>query len=266
MPFSFGASRCCDGGDDDGIVVGSVYQLAAVRPAVRRRRIRHGTIALATDQAHSCAGYFGRGCYMDQTVRFTRCVATRRLTSACSRRRGIRSSAAAAEDREAETHYGGNRETRIRLYFEERSIYSRNPIFGASPGDLSLTTPRFVCFIAWDARSASADEISRVAVGLLRQGAVYVCTWGPDCERVHDIIDEEHVCPNPSSDMSGVVMTTWHATESLAEAIRFALVDGGQTNSTQRTAGPHWVSRSVRRHGPLKSVRRSQVQNNSSSI
>ena len=67
------------------------------------------------------------------------------------------------------------------------------------PADLSLTTPRFVCFIAWDARNASVDEISRVAVCLLRQGAVYVCAWGPNCERVHDIIDEEHVGPSPLS-------------------------------------------------------------------
>lgn len=92
------------------------------------------------------------------------------------------------------------------------------------PTDLSLTTPRFVCLVAWDARHASVDDISRVARRLLDQGAVYVCAWGPDCERVHDIIDEEHVGPNPSPDVRGVVMTTWHANEALAEAIRFALV------------------------------------------
>ena len=78
------------------------------------------------------------------------------------------------------------------------------------PADLSLTTPQFVCLIAWDVRSVSVDEISRVAVGLLRQGAVYVCAWGPDCERVHNIVDEAHVGPNPSSDVAGVVMTTSH--------------------------------------------------------
>jgi hypothetical protein len=92
------------------------------------------------------------------------------------------------------------------------------------PAELSLTTPRFVCLIAWDARRASVDEISRVAVDLLRHGAVYVCSWGPDCERVHDIVDEERVGVNPSSGASGIVMTTWHAKESLAQAIRFALV------------------------------------------
>jgi hypothetical protein len=93
------------------------------------------------------------------------------------------------------------------------------------PADLSLTTPRFVCLIAWDARNASVDEMSNTAVGLLRQGAVYVCAWGPNCERVHDIVDEQHAGPNPSSDKSGVVMTTWHAKESLAAAIRFTLVN-----------------------------------------
>lgn len=99
------------------------------------------------------------------------------------------------------------------------------PMSGDLPADLPLTTSRFLCLIAWDARTASVDEISRVARALLGRGAVYVCAWGPNCERVHDIIDEEHVGPNPSPEVSGVVMTTWHANESLAEAIRFALVD-----------------------------------------
>jgi len=92
------------------------------------------------------------------------------------------------------------------------------------PTDLSLPSRHFVCLIAWDARNATNDEIAGVALGLLEQGAAYVCAWGPDCERVHDIIDEERAGPNPPADVSDVVMTTWHEDESLAEAIRFALV------------------------------------------
>ena len=47
--------------------------------------------------------------------------------------------------------------------------------------------------------------------------------WGPDCERVHDIIDEEDIGPNPPPTMDRVVMTTWHDDKSLAEAIWFVL-------------------------------------------
>jgi len=54
--------------------------------------------------------------------------------------------------------------------------------------------------LAWDARAASVDEISRVARWLLNAGAVYVCVWGPHCERVHDILDEENIGPNPEPD------------------------------------------------------------------
>ena len=75
----------------------------------------------------------------------------------------------------------------------------------------------------WDASEVSAERISEFARKLLDSGAVYICTWGSDCERVHDIIDEEEVGPNPPPHVDRVVMTTWHAGEPLAEAIWFVL-------------------------------------------
>jgi hypothetical protein len=57
----------------------------------------------------------------------------------------------------------------------------------------------------------------------LDAGAVYICSWGPDCERVHDIIDEEEVGPDPTVTTDSVVMTTWHADESLADTLHFVL-------------------------------------------
>ena len=56
---------------------------------------------------------------------------------------------------------------------------------------------------------------------LLNRGAVYVCCWGTDCERVHDAIDTAAIARNPSCDP--VVMTTWHDEEPLAKAVFFAL-------------------------------------------
>ena len=89
------------------------------------------------------------------------------------------------------------------------------------PGELRLSSSRFVVIVVWDARGASAEEVSHLARRLLDAGAVYVCAWGPDCERVHDIVDEER--DTAGHDAEGIVMTTWHEHESLAEALWFVL-------------------------------------------
>ena len=91
------------------------------------------------------------------------------------------------------------------------------------PDSLTLSSPRFACLMAWDSRNVDVERIAELAAKLLNAGAVYVCVWGPDCKRVHDIIDKVHVGPNPSPTVDRVVMTTWHSKEPLAEAIWFAL-------------------------------------------
>ena len=88
------------------------------------------------------------------------------------------------------------------------------------PSRLSLPKP-FLCLIAWDSESASTRDLSSVSRRLLEAGAVYICAWGPGCERLHDICDEERDVAGVSSD--SVVMTTWHAEESLADALWFLL-------------------------------------------
>jgi len=52
---------------------------------------------------------------------------------------------------------------------------------------------------------------------LLDAGAAYFATWGPDCARVHDLIDAERPQEEPGED--DVVMTTWHVDVDLDEAI-----------------------------------------------
>jgi hypothetical protein len=83
----------------------------------------------------------------------------------------------------------------------------------------------FILFLAMDARRVGTDEIFRFAERLLGQGVVYVCTWGPDCERVHDLFEEAEVIRDVLDGVVSrdVVMTTWHADETLDEALWFAL-------------------------------------------
>lgn len=91
------------------------------------------------------------------------------------------------------------------------------------PGNLSLGSPSFACLLAWDSRDVDVKQITKLASKLLKAGAVYICAWGPDCERVHDIFDGEIVGSDPSPD-DPVIMTTWHSRETLAGAIWFVLM------------------------------------------
>ncbi|MDN5942604.1 MAG: hypothetical protein L0H94_12030 [Nitrospira sp.] len=97
----------------------------------------------------------------------------------------------------------------------------------SSPKDLSspiaIHGKHCVVFLAMDARPMSVDEISNIANWALAQGAVYFCVRGPDCKRVHDIIDEAVVCRNSGETDEDVIMTTWHEDEALDEALWFAV-------------------------------------------
>ena len=105
----------------------------------------------------------------------------------------------------------------------DRGVYELDV---ASAGDvprfLSVASRYFVCLLAWDARHVGVTEISAVVNFLIRSGCVYICCWGPDCERVHDIFDEVEVDLCSGSD-GPCLMSTWHAHELLSEALWFSL-------------------------------------------
>jgi hypothetical protein len=78
---------------------------------------------------------------------------------------------------------------------------------------------------------------------LVRAGASYFVCWGPGCERVHDIIDEIASYPDNEFAIPGdsCIMTTWHDSEPLDEALWFLLVnawpDQHYARSTHATLG-----------------------------
>jgi hypothetical protein len=91
------------------------------------------------------------------------------------------------------------------------------------PENLQLPSKRFVCLLAMDARGLGVNLISALAEKLLNAGCVYFCCWGPDCERVHDIVDDVIVDKGVTPISWGHVMTTWHSNDSLQEAVEFFL-------------------------------------------
>jgi hypothetical protein len=89
---------------------------------------------------------------------------------------------------------------------------------------LALPPSHFVTLLAWNADGASTETVSSVVEKLFAGGASYLCTWGRDCERVHDIAEEIDAYPSElASPEKAVRMTTWHDNETLPELARFFL-------------------------------------------
>lgn len=92
------------------------------------------------------------------------------------------------------------------------------------PRRILLPGGRFDCLLAWDATHEPVDVIADLAQRILEAGAESVCAWGPDCERVHDVIDEVIVGDGSGAGAwSKDVLTTWHADEALSAVIDFLL-------------------------------------------
>ena len=95
------------------------------------------------------------------------------------------------------------------------------------PSSLQIPSRRFRLFIAADTRRISSETLAQFADQALKHGMVYFCSWGPGCERFHDIVDEVVVAADlashPPTNLSrdDTIMTTWHEHKSLDEALEF---------------------------------------------
>lgn len=120
---------------------------------------------------------------------------------------------------------------------QERALYlARLGDVGEWPADLAEPGAHFVVFLAMDARPVREAAILRLAGALLEQGAAYVCTWGPDCERVHDLFDVAVGERFPDED-AALVMTTWHADDDLDQALWFAMFSACPDDEFIETCG-----------------------------
>jgi hypothetical protein len=81
------------------------------------------------------------------------------------------------------------------------------------------TSRFFGLFLALDARGIEDVVILDFAREMINKGMACLCTWGPDCERVHDLFDSVLCAEIPEPTDRNVVMTTWHSDEPLREAL-----------------------------------------------
>jgi hypothetical protein len=104
----------------------------------------------------------------------------------------------------------------------ERPLYSEFVADFDALEHILLPSAHTVLLIAADARGIPSDIVARVAERLLASGLIYVCTWGPDCKRVHDTFDAAHV-GDATREPNFHLTSTWHSNEPLEEAIWYFL-------------------------------------------
>jgi hypothetical protein len=90
------------------------------------------------------------------------------------------------------------------------------------PSDWTWEDPRLAPFVLFVGANANADDegdIHTFATDAVNAGCAYVCTWGEGCSWVHDLFDLASIAADR------FVMSSWHASEPLSEALYFALFD-----------------------------------------
>ena len=108
--------------------------------------------------------------------------------------------------------------------FSERDLFLLELAgFDDLPQRLTLPSRYFACLVACDAQAAAPQRILPFCSALLRSGAVYVCTWGPGCDRLQDFFDVASLADDSHPGESEPVMTTCHADESLDDALWYLI-------------------------------------------
>ena len=93
------------------------------------------------------------------------------------------------------------------------------------PESLSLPSRHFGVLLVCDGKVIPNSVVLTIAKAMTNQGLAYLCTWGPDCERIHDLFDEAIVdieCSEGSINTDSVIMTTWHD-EPMEDAVWYFL-------------------------------------------
>jgi hypothetical protein len=92
----------------------------------------------------------------------------------------------------------------------------------------------FCLLLAINASGISNEFIFQTAEKLIEMGIVYLCAWGPDCERVHDDFDEAKILGERH------IMTSWHSNQTLEELSLF-FVDCAYPSDEFADKCHHWI-------------------------
>ena len=90
------------------------------------------------------------------------------------------------------------------------------------PAGFRLPSKHFACLIVGDTRQISDSDMMQFVTALLQAGAVYLCAWGPGCDRAHDLFDDAILTPDYDPSFDTHISTTAHC-EELSEALFYLL-------------------------------------------
>jgi len=125
--------------------------------------------------------------------------------------------------------------------FPERVFYLCPADSIENLGDkVSHSTANFGLFVALNADGVGDGSILQGAKKLLSKGLACLCTWGPDCERVHDLFDVAARGINSELPGDDVIMTTWHAGVPMEEALWFFVHAAFVTGKFEKTC-KDWI-------------------------
>ena len=111
---------------------------------------------------------------------------------------------------------------------------------------ITAEVERFVLLLVVEADKLSDAVVPTHAKRLLDRGAVYVCVWGPDCERVHDCFDRIIVSnATEPADGADCIMTTWHSRDTLEEAVWFFQNAANPTDGFRLRLQTKWCRRAT---------------------
>ncbi len=131
------------------------------------------------------------------------------------------------------------------------------------PAELQGLSPHFGLFLACDASAVPDETVLTVAREAIGQGLSYLCAWGPDCGRVHDLFDNAAVEKDPNPTEDSVIMTTWHWDDTLDEALWFFVYSAWPAPDYESTCGswlavamgsPEWSSQILARLADLQGL------------
>ncbi|MGH9968072.1 MAG: DUF7684 family protein [Pyrinomonadaceae bacterium] len=102
----------------------------------------------------------------------------------------------------------------------ERDLFLLSaPRISDVPSTLNLPSKYFGVWLACDARNIEKTVVVNLARSLVANGMRYFCSWGGDCERVHDLVDSVIIENDPDETEDSVIITMWFEEKSLDEAL-----------------------------------------------
>lgn len=146
---------------------------------------------------------------------------------------------------------------------ERELFFIAAPEIADLPSAFTFGSRHFSALLVTDSTRIADDGLATFSTSLIRAGCSYFCTWGPGCERAHDIFDLQCL------DIDPVIMTAWHADEPLDDAIWFFLrttfpddgyFDTTRTGLTVVVGAPEWASHVERRMRDIPSLARDVLQ------